>query len=86
MLTGDCLNTATGDPKLGEASGDTSSLLALEFPLPILGKGLGWFLPGKVLGLIPGDFSVSPGHLRSQFLRLMVSDDLGSISVDLAHR
>lgn len=86
MLTGDCLNTATGDPKLGLASGDTSSLLGLEFPLPILGRGFGWFLPGRVLGLVPGDLSESPGHLLSQFLLLMVSDALGSISVDLAHK
>ena len=86
MLTGDCLKTATGDPKLGLARGETSSLLGLELPPPIFGRGLGWFLPARNFGLIPGDLSDSPGHLLSQFLLLIVSEDLGSISVDFAHK
>ena len=86
VLAGDCLNTATGDPKLGLARGDTfSSLLGR---LPIFGRGLGWFFPGKPFGLIPGDFKLSPGHLRSQFrfFIVLVLELLGSISSDLDHR
>merc|ERR1719154_232667 len=81
VLAGDCLNTAPGEPKLGLTSGDTSSLLLL----PIT-SGLGWFFPRRSLGRIPGDFKLSPGHLLSQFLRLIVSEFLGSISTERAHR
>ena len=87
--TGDCLNTGTGEPKLGLASGDTSlSLLPLSLCLlPILGRGLGGFLlPGSPFGLIPGDLRGRPDHLLSQFLLLMVSELRGSISIDLDHR
>jgi len=86
VLAGDCLNTATGDPKLGLARGDTlSSLLGL---LPIFGRGLGWFFPGKPLGLIPGDFRLSPGHLLSlfRFFIVLVLELLGSISSDRDQR
>ena len=43
-------------------------------------------MPGKILGLMPGDFRERPGHLLSQFLLFMVSEALGSISVDFAHK
>lgn len=81
VLAGDCLNTAPGEPKLGLTRGETSSLLLL----PIT-RGLGWFFPRRSLGRIPGDFRFSPGHLLSQFLRLIVSEFLGSISTERAHR
>ena len=81
VLAGDCLNTAPGEPKLGLTSGDTSSLLLL----PIT-SGLGWFFPRRSLGRIPGDFKLSPGHLLSHVLRLIVSEFLGSISTERAHR
>ena len=82
VLAGDCLNTATGEPKLGLASGDTSSLLRL----PILGSGLGWFLPRRSFGRIPGDLRLRPGHRRSQLRRLRVSELRGSISTERDHR
>ena len=81
VLAGDCLNTAPGEPKLGLTRGDTSSLLLL----PIT-RGLGWFFPRRSFGRIPGDFKLIPGHLLSQFLRLIVSEFLGSISTERAHR
>ena len=60
--TGDCRNTCTGDPKDGEGSGESSSLARLPLPDRILGRGFGWFLPGKVLGLMPGDVSLRLGR------------------------
>ena len=75
------LEHCAGEPKLGLTRGDTSSRLLLSIT-----RGLGWFLPRRSLGRIPGDFKLSPGNLLSQYLRFIVSEFLGSISTERAHR
>ena len=86
VLTGLCRKTATGLPKPGLARGEVSSLLGRLPDLLREGRGLGWFLPGRVLGLVPGDLRGKRAQRRSWCRRFMVESARGSISVERAHR